>query len=92
MGIRAAGGDWIAVPAVAFLAVMLTAIAVRYGLLAFCVTQATFSAIFFIPNVSASWATPVTVIPYAAWGLLALWAFRTSLGGQSLLSEGILTD
>jgi hypothetical protein len=90
--IVATGGGWTDLPAVALLAAMLTAIVIRYGLLAFCVTQATFGAIFFIPNVSASWATPIIVIPYAVWSLLALWAFRTSLGGQSLLGEGVLGD
>jgi hypothetical protein len=34
----------------------------------------------------------MTIITYAAIALLAVWAFRTSLGGQSVLAEGVLGD
>ncbi len=90
--IVASGGGWAIFPAIAFLALMLTVISIRYGLLAFCVLQATFITIFSIPNVSGSWATPHVIIPFTVVALLALWAFRTSLGGQSLLGEGVLGD
>ena len=84
--------DWSMTPGALVLAVVLTMVAVRYGLLAMSVTQMTFAMVFSMPNVSAPWAAPMTVIPHAALALIALWAFRTSLGGQSLFGEAFLAD
>jgi hypothetical protein len=90
--VLAVAGDWKVVPFVGLAAALLTFIAVRYGVLAFAVTQMTFAVVFFAPHVSTSWATPMLICLYAAVALLAVWAFRTSLGGQSLLGEGVLGD
>lgn len=79
-------------PGAAVLAGVLTLVAVRYGLLALATTQMTFGMIFSIPYVSAPWAAPMMIIPHAALAILALWAFRTSLGGQSLFGEAFLAD
>jgi serine/threonine-protein kinase len=88
----ATAGQWTAIPFNAFLAGVMTLVAVRYGLLAFAFLQGTFGAIFSIPSVSASWAAPMMVIPYAAVALLALWAFHTSLGGQPMFSASLLDE
>ena len=90
--VLAISGDWWALPGITFVALFLTFIAVRYGLLAFVALQVIVAALFTAPHISASWSAPMTVIPYAAIALLALWAFRTSLGGQSVLAEGVLGD
>jgi len=44
------------------------------------------------PHVGGSWSTSMMLLPYALIALAAVWAFRTSLGGQSLLGEGVLGE
>jgi len=90
--VLAIAGEWKLIPFVVLLSALLTVIVVRYGLLAIAVTQMTFAITFFVPHVSTSWAVPMMIVMYGAVALLALWAFRTSLGGQSLLGEGALGD
>jgi tRNA A-37 threonylcarbamoyl transferase component Bud32 len=90
--VLAIAGAWEVLPFVVLLSATLTFIVVRYGVLAITVTQLTFMITFFAPHVSASWAVPTLVCMYGAVALLALWAFRTSLGGQSLLGEDALGD
>jgi serine/threonine-protein kinase len=85
-------GDWMLLPSVALAALLWTLIAARYGLLAHVVYHATLNPLANAPHISAPWSTPMMLIPYAMIALLALWAFRTSLGGQSLLREGVLGD
>ena len=85
-------GDWTLLPGVALAALLWTFIAARYGLLAYAVYQATVNALANAPHISASWSTPMMIVPYAIIALVAVWAFRTSLGGQSLLPEGVLGD
>jgi hypothetical protein len=85
-------GDWSILPG-AILAVLLwTFIAARYGLLAYVVHQALVNLLFNVPHISASWSVPMMIIPYAMIALLAVWAFHTSLGGQSLIHEGVLGE
>jgi hypothetical protein len=88
----ALAGDYAALPFVILLALLFTFIAARYGLLALVVTHAAFGPLLSVPHVSTSWAAPMTAVPYALVALLALWAFRTSLGGQSLIGEEVLGD
>ena len=88
----AIAGQWLMAPFVVLVAALITFIAVRYGLLALVMTQATFYMLFFAPHVSTSWAAPMMACAYVTWALVALWAFRTSLGGQTLLGEGVLGD
>jgi len=85
-------GDWRALPSVTLGALLFTLIVARYGLLAFVTLMVTLYLMFRAPHISASWSTPMMIIPYAMIALLALWAFRTSLGGQSLFREGVLGD
>jgi hypothetical protein len=90
--VLAVAGDLKVVPFVVLLSALLTFIVVRCGVLAIAVTQLVFMITFFAPHVSTPWAMPLLVFLYGAVALLALWAFRTSLGGQSLLGEGALGD
>jgi hypothetical protein len=76
----ATGGVSIAMVAVT---AIITTIAVRYGLLALAVSQVTFFAIFNSPQFAGgSWFTLTGMIPVALIVAAAVWAFRTSLGGQ----------
>ena len=38
------------------------------------------------------WAAPLTAIPFIAFALLSLWAFRTSLGGQKIFAMDALDE
>ena len=88
----ATGGDLTLLLPLALLAAVLTTILSRYGLLAFAVTQTVFGWLFFLPTVPVRWALPLLAIPVVATVLLALWAFRTSLGGQSPFSAALLDE
>jgi hypothetical protein len=66
------------------LAAALTAwVPFRYGLLSTSVMFSVFGMLFLFPAIPAPWATSLAAISYATSAALALWAFRTSLGGQS---------
>ncbi|HEX2122832.1 MAG TPA: serine/threonine-protein kinase [Thermoanaerobaculia bacterium] len=88
----ATGGQLPLVPAHAAVAALLAFIALRYGLLAYAVLQMTFLAIHYGTATSPSWLLMISAIPFAIVAALALWAFRTSLGGQSLFSAALLDD
>jgi serine/threonine-protein kinase len=65
------------------LAALYTFILARFGLLAMAATHMTFAAIFFYPLPdAAAWYTPRGLTAVVFILALALWAFRTSLGGQ----------
>jgi hypothetical protein len=73
------------------LAVVLSALAARYGLLMIIVAQAAFHCIFQYPLfVSASWQT-LQPLPLVLVLAVAIWAFRTSLAGQPAFAR-VLDD
>jgi serine/threonine-protein kinase len=88
----ATGGQTALVPVYAVVALMLAFIALRFGLLAYAVLQMTFIALYYGMATTPSWLLLHCAIPFAILAALALWAFRTSLGGQSLFSAGLLDD
>ena len=88
----ATGGELQFLPLVVPIAVMLVFIAVRYGLLAYAVTMMVFFWIFFLPYMPVRWAMPMLLVPLVATALLAVWAFYTSLGGQSPVSASMLDE
>jgi tRNA A-37 threonylcarbamoyl transferase component Bud32 len=85
-------GTWAGVPSVTLVALLLTVVAARYGLLALAVMHATFSLFLIAPHISTAWSMPLMLIPYVTVAMLAVWAFHTSLGGQSVVGEGVLGD
>ena len=85
-------GDWMVLPFVILASLLFTFVVVRYGLLAFVVMQVTVSPLFNAPHISTRWSLPMTAVPYVAIAVLAVWAFRTSLGGQSAIAEGVLGE
>jgi serine/threonine-protein kinase len=81
------------IPSYVAIAVLLTFITLRYGLVALVVTQATFFALFGAPLLpGAGWATASAPLTLAAVIVLAVWAFHTSLGGQPMFSPALLDD
>jgi Protein kinase domain len=88
----ATGGELQFLLLVVPLAVVLVFIAVRYGLLAYAVTMMVFFWVFFLPYMPVRWAMPMLLVPLGATALLAVWAFYTSLGGQSLVSASMLDE
>jgi hypothetical protein len=88
----ATGGQLALVPAYAAIAVLLAFVALRYGLLAYAVVQMTYLAIYYGTATSPPWLLVSSLVPFGIIASLALWAFRTSLGGQSLFSAALLDD
>jgi len=70
-------------------AAILTFVLVRSGLLAVAVLQAVFGMTFAYPFTFgvASWATSTSLVSVAIITALSVWAFKTSLGGQSIFLE-----
>jgi serine/threonine-protein kinase len=68
-------------------AALVTWIPYRYGLLATAVFVAVHALLYLYPCVATPWATSLAAIAYAAFAALAIWAFKTSLGGQSAFGE-----
>ena len=68
--------------------VLTTYIVARRGLLATVAMWFTFHALFFVPLPEGiGWAATRTVIVPIAFAALAIWAFRTSLGGQPAFAK-----
>ncbi|HUP60984.1 MAG TPA: serine/threonine-protein kinase [Thermoanaerobaculia bacterium] len=88
----ATGGQLALVPTYAVVALLLAFIALRFGLLAYAVLQMTFIAIYYGIATTPSWLLLNCAIPFAILAALALWAFRTSLGGQTLFRAGLLDE
>lgn len=81
------------IPSYVAIAVLLSFLTLRYGLVALCVTQATFVALFAAPLLpGAGWATAAAPVTLAVVIPLALWAFHTSLGGQPMFSAALLDE
>jgi hypothetical protein len=82
-----------AVPSYLAVAVLLTFIAVRYGVLAFAVAQGTCMSLLHAPLLAgAGWATAISPLSLVAIAALTLWAFYISLGGQSPFSAALLDE
>ncbi len=76
--------DLSSLPGRAVMTALLTFVAVRYGLLALMVYEATFTMLYWVPALSGvSWAAPLIAIPFVVLAAVALWAFRISLGSSS---------
>jgi hypothetical protein len=81
------------VPSYIAVAVLLTFVTLRYGLVALVVMQATFFSLLMSPLLpGAGWATASSPITLVAVIALALWAFHTSLGGQRMFSPALLDE
>jgi hypothetical protein len=71
---------------------MLVFVTARFGLLAIAAAQATFHAVFHNQLfATASWSS-IQILPVAFVLVAAVWAFSTSLGGQSPFSAKLLDD
>ena len=82
-----------ALPAVIAAAALWVFVTVRYGLLTVIAMQATYAALAQLPFASgAAWATTLIAVPVIAVIALAVWAFRLSLGGQTVLSAKLLDE
>jgi serine/threonine-protein kinase len=81
------------IPSYVAIAVLQTFVMLRYGLVSLCVMQATLFALFIAPLLpGAGWATASAPVTLAVMIALALWAFRTSLGGQPMFSSALLDE
>jgi uncharacterized membrane protein YfcA len=69
------------------LAFLMTYIAYRFGLLTVFVMYAFYLMIYLFPVVPVPWATALAAIVYVAFAAVAVWAFHTSLGGQSPFAD-----
>ena len=67
-------------------------VAVRYGLLAASVSQATFQAVFQYPLFSGAGWESMNPLPLIVILVVSMWAFRTSLGGQSAFAGSMLDE
>ena len=78
-------------PVFAIITTLAIFVAARYGLLASAAMQAVYAAMVFYPLPdAAAWYTARGLIAPAVVVAIAIWAFRTSLGGQRLFSTGLL--
>jgi hypothetical protein len=71
------------------IAAIWTVVIVRYGFLAIAAAQAVFNLMFSIPNSLdlSAWYAPSMAVPIVATIALALYGFRTALGGQRALPD-----
>jgi hypothetical protein len=84
--------SWV-LPAFVIASAIYTTLVARYGLLAIAAAHMTFAALFFYPLPDAAgWYTLRTLTPVLFITAVALWAFRTSLGGQRAFAAIKLDD
>jgi serine/threonine-protein kinase len=84
----AASRVWSVMPVQVVLAAMLTVVIVRGGLLATVIMQVVFGCLFAMPIATdTSWTFATGIVPLVFVALLALYAFRISLGGQQAISS-----
>ena len=79
-------------PMFVVVALVLSFITVRYGLLAIGVTQATFFLLLDIQQLGAPWLTLTNAVPVVTLLALAVWAFRVALAGQPAFSASLLDE
>jgi hypothetical protein len=90
----ASRGHWPIVIAGFLIPAIYCATLARFGLLAMATLQFAFGATFFRPLAvdPSSFAFASACVPIVVLAALALWAFRTSLGGQPAFSVSLLDD
>jgi Protein kinase domain len=77
----------------AMLSILVAVMTARFGLLATATFHATFALTFFSPIPAAiSWYTAAGLVAPVFVVLAAIWAFRTSLGGQSPWHSALLDE
>jgi serine/threonine-protein kinase len=86
------GGQHELIPVYVAVAALETFVVVRFGMIAFAAMNTTFFVIFFASAETSSWIAGLAVIHVAAIVALALWAFRVSLGGQTMWHPNLLDD
>jgi serine/threonine-protein kinase len=91
--VAARGNPYIFVVSV-IIALIWTALTVRVGLLAIMVGQYVFYLVFSLPSAIdvSSWAAASLMAPLVLVAALAVYAFRTSLGGQPAFSGSLIDD
>jgi serine/threonine-protein kinase len=77
-------------PIFALLAAMFAFTAVRYGLLAVAVAQATFHCIYHYPLFAGQSWSSIQLLPIVLVIAAMIWAFRVSLGGRSPFNARLL--
>jgi hypothetical protein len=80
------------IPFYVAVAALQTFVVVRYGLIAFAALNTTYFVLLFVSAETSSWIAAPSMIHVAAIVALALWAFRVSLGGQTLWHPDLLED
>jgi eukaryotic-like serine/threonine-protein kinase len=87
-------GDRNLVPFGVAIAILITFIAVRFGLLAIAVVQLIFGITFHYPLLfePSQWTFAIACLPVAAIAAIVFWAFKTSLGGQPLFSRAFFAE
>ena len=88
----ATNGEAALVPIYTVVAFMLAFAALRFGLLAYAVLQWTFIAVYYGIATTPPWLLLNSAIPFVILVALALYAFRTALGGQTLFGSGLLEE
>jgi serine/threonine-protein kinase len=90
----ASRGHWHIVISAFLIPAIYCATLARFGLLAMATLQYAFSLTFFrqLPVDPSSFAFAAACVPIVILAALALWAFRTSLGGQPAFSVSLLDD
>jgi hypothetical protein len=84
---------WWMLPAFVLISALYTILVSRVGLVAMSAAHFTFICTFFPPAPDAiAWYTMRGLIPLLFVTALAIWAFRTSLGGQSAFGNLALDD
>jgi hypothetical protein len=81
------------IPMYVVIAAVLAFMLLRYGPVALAVTQGTFFAMLRAPLFPGpSWAMGLAIVTLIAVIVPAVWAFRTSLGGQPAFSASLLDE
>ena len=80
------------IPAYAAVAALCAFVAVRYGVIAFAAMQTTFFVLFQASAETSPWLVGLSIIPVVFIVALALWAFRVSLGGQTVWHPALLDE
>ena len=87
-------GDLKLIPFGIAIAALITFVTVRFGLLAVAVLQFVFECTFPYPLALdlPAWTLPTVAVPLVIIAVLSLWAFRTALGSQTILSGALLDE
>lgn len=80
------------IPFFVIVVVLITFATLRYGLLAAGLVQSVTLLLFAVKPAGPAWILTSSAIVLLAFLALAIWAFRTSLGGQSPFSASLLDE